>query len=74
MALFTTKAEYIAMFQSLHNILPIMFLVQEIRENRFPFISTKPYIYCKVFDDNSGVLELVRLPKLLPYTKHINVC
>jgi len=31
-------------------------------------------IYCKVFEDNSGALELARLPKLRPCTKHINVC
>ena len=30
--------------------------------------------YCKVFKDNSGALELARLPKLRPRTKHINVC
>jgi hypothetical protein len=31
-------------------------------------------MYCKVFEDNSGALELARLPKLDPRTKHINVC
>ncbi len=34
---------------------------------------TKPYVYCKVFEDNSGALELARHPKLRPRTKHINV-
>jgi hypothetical protein len=29
---------------------------------------------CKVFEDKSGALELARLPKLRPSTKHINVC
>ena len=28
----------------------------------------------QAFEDNSGALELVRLPKLPPHTKHINVC
>ncbi len=28
---------------------------------------------CKVFEDNSGALELARLSKLRPRTKHINV-
>jgi hypothetical protein len=31
-------------------------------------------VYCKVFEDNSGALELARLPWLRPRTKHINVC
>jgi hypothetical protein len=51
-----------------------MFLVQEICEKDFQVICTKPYVYCKVFEDNSGALELARLPKLCPCTKHINVC
>jgi hypothetical protein len=51
-----------------------MFLVQEICEKGFQVICTKPYVYCKVFEDNSGALELARLPKLCPCTKHINVC
>jgi hypothetical protein len=47
-----------------------MFLVQEICKKGFQVICTKPY----VFEDNSGALELARLPKLCPRTKHINVC
>ncbi len=70
----TTEAEYIAMSQSLRDILPIMFLVQEICKKGFQVICPKPYVYCKVFEDNSGALELARLPKLCPRTKHINVC
>jgi hypothetical protein len=73
-ALPTTEAEYIAMSQSLRDVLPIMFLVQEICKKDFQVICTKPYVYCKVFEDNSGVLELARLLKLCPCTKHINVC
>ncbi len=34
----------------------------------------QPYIYCKVFEDNSGALELAQLPQLHLCTKHINVC
>jgi hypothetical protein len=51
-----------------------MFLVQEICEKGFQVICTKPYIYCKVFEDDSGALELARLPKLHPCTKHNNIC
>eukprot|EP00957_Ditylum_brightwellii_P087858 6690782-Ditylum_brightwellii.AAC.1 len=28
---------------------------------------------CKVFEDNSGALELARVPKMRPRTKHINI-
>ena len=73
-ALSTTEAEYIAMSMALRDVIPIMSLVQEMRERDFKVICTEPYVYCKVFEDNSGALELARLPKLRPRTKHINVC
>ena len=73
-ALSTTEAEYIAMSQSLRNVIPIMGLLQEMREQNCNDLCTEPYVYCKVFEDNSGALELARLPKLCPRTKHINVC
>jgi hypothetical protein len=62
------------MSQALHDIIPIMNLVQEMREQNFKVICIKPYVYCKVFEDNAGALELARLPKLRPRTKHISVC
>ncbi len=34
---------------------------------------TEPHVYCKVFEDNSGALELAKLPKMQPCTKHINM-
>jgi hypothetical protein len=73
-ALSTTKAEYIAMSQSLCDIIPVMNLLQEMREGDFQVACTEPHVYCKGFEDNSGALELARLPKLCPRTKHINVC
>ena len=62
------------MSMALRDVIPIMSLVQEMRERHFKVICTEPYVYCKVFEDNSGALELARLPKLRPRTKHINVC
>jgi hypothetical protein len=73
-ALSTTEAKYIAMSQSLHDVIPVMNLLQEMREQDFQVICTEPHVYCKVFEDNSGALELARLPRLRPRTKHINVC
>jgi hypothetical protein len=73
-ALSTTEAEYIAMSQSLRDVFPIMFLVQKICEKGFQVICTKPYVYCKVFEDNFGALELARLLKLCPCTKHNSIC
>jgi hypothetical protein len=62
------------MSQSLCDVIPIMGLLQQMRERNFNVLCTEPYVYCKVFEDNSGALELARLSKLCPSTKHINVC
>ena len=73
-ALSTTEGEYIAMSMALRDAIPLMELIHEMRERKFDIINTQPYVYCKVFKDNSGALELARLPRLHPRTKHINVC
>ena len=72
-ALSTAEVEYIALLQSLQDVLPIMALVSEMKERKFRVICTEPYVYCKSFEDNSGALELARLPKLRPRSKHINI-
>ena len=73
-ALSTTEAEYIALSSALRDVIPIMQLVEEVKKKGFQVICTAPFVYCKAFEDNSGALELARLPKLRPRTKHINVC
>ena len=73
-ALSTTEAEYISLSMSLRDVIPIMMLLEEMKKKGFKVICTNPHVYCKVFEDNSGALELARLPKLRPRTKHINCC
>jgi hypothetical protein len=73
-ALSTTEAKYVTMSQSLCDVIPIMGLLQEMGEHNFNVLCTKPYVYCKVFEDNPGALKMAKLPKLCPRTKHINVC
>ncbi len=59
---------------ALCDIIPIIDLIQEMKDRNIPVICSKPYVYCKVFEDNAGALELARLPKLCPHNKHINIC
>ena len=72
-ALSTTEAEYIAMSMALRDVIPLMELIKEMREHKFDIVNMQPYVYFKVFEDNSGALELAQLPRLHPCTKHINV-
>jgi hypothetical protein len=62
------------MSQALRDIILVMNLLQKMREQNFKVVCIEPYVYCRVFEDNAGALELTRLPKLCPRTKHINVC
>ena len=67
----TTEAEYVSLSQSLRDVIPLMRLVNEIRETFDDTISAKPTVRCTVFEDNSGALELANVPKMRPRTKHI---
>lgn len=70
-ALSTTEAEYISLSMSLRDVIPIMSLISEIKSKGFDVPCTEPHVYCKLFEDNSGALELARLPKMRPRTKHL---
>jgi hypothetical protein len=71
-ALSTTEAEYVSLSQALRDLIPLMNLLEEIKDRGLPIIADTPKIHCKAFEDNSGALELARMPKLRPRTKHIN--
>ena len=71
-AMSTTEAEYIALSTSLREVIPMMGMLQEAREHGLPMEYLPPKVRCTVFEDNSGALELARLPKIRPRTKHIN--
>jgi hypothetical protein len=44
-ALSTTEAEYIAMSMALCDVIPIMDLIQEMKDRHIPVICSKPYFY-----------------------------
>jgi hypothetical protein len=72
-ALSSCEAEYVALSESLRDTIPLMNLINEFKQHGFEVINKEPRVYCKAFEDNSGALELARLPKMRPRTKHINV-
>jgi hypothetical protein len=61
------------MSQALREVLPLTLLVAELRQANFEMPSETPKIHCKVFEDNSGALEMARTPKMRPRTKHMNL-
>ena len=71
-AMSTTETEYIALATSFREVIPLMGLLTEAQEQGLHVGNLPPRIHCTILEDNSGALELVRLPKIRPRTKHIN--
>ena len=74
-ALSTAESEYIAISSATREVLPLMELVQEMNEKGCGLSSYPPNVICRVFEDNSGAVELAtstKPPKMRPRTKHIN--
>jgi glucuronate isomerase len=49
-----------------------MNLFKEMEQAGIPIISSNAKVHCKVFEDNSGALEIARIAKYRPRTKHLN--
>lgn len=69
----TTESEYVALSESMRSTIPLMHLLDELEDIKIIPRHNTPRVHCKVFEDNSGALELAKVPKLRPRTKHINV-
>ena len=69
-ALSTTEAEYIALSQSMREVIPFMTLLQEI-DKIFSINTNKARFHCKVFEDNNSCISLAKSEKFSPRTKHI---
>lgn len=72
-ALSSTESEYIGISYALREVIPIMEVLKEMKSLKFPIGTTTPKVKCKVFEDNSGALEMAKIHKYRPRTKHLNV-
>ena len=72
-ALSTTEDEYISLSSALRECIPLITLLAEINDNTTITTNNLPVMRCTAFEDNAGALELAKLPKMRPRTKHINV-
>ena len=64
--------EYIALSQSLREVIPFITLLDGINET-FPIHKPTPVIHCKVWEDNNGTISLAQSQKFSPRTKHISI-
>ena len=68
----TTDAEYIALSHSMRELIPCRALLKEI-ERIVNIEVGRPSFQSTVFEDNTGVINLARLPKMRACTKHSNI-
>jgi hypothetical protein len=66
------EAEYLSLSTALRDVIPLMKVVKEFKEELLLPMATTPVVHCKAFEDTSGAVELARVPKMRPRTKHIN--
>jgi hypothetical protein len=59
-ALSTSEAEYIALSTALRDVIPMMDLLNEMKETGHD-VQSRPMVHCKLFEDNSGALEFARV-------------
>jgi hypothetical protein len=72
-ALSTTEAECIALSQAIWEVLPIIWLMEEARQQGIPVLNATPKVHCKVFEDNAGAIEIANVPKMRPRTEQLNI-
>jgi hypothetical protein len=72
-ALSSTESEYTGLSYALREAIPVMEILKEMKIRKFPVVTEKPTIRCRVFEDNSGALEMANVHKFRPRTKHLNV-
>jgi hypothetical protein len=74
-ALSSTESEYLAISTVMREVLPLIEILDEIKENIKGICDIIPEVHCKVFEDNSGAVEVAtsaKHTKMRPRTKHIN--
>ena len=66
----TCEAEYAALSLALRDVIEMMQMLTEFNAKGYK-LPVKPTIRCKLFEDNSGALEIARVQKYRPRTRHL---
>ena len=70
-ALSSTESEVIALSSATREIIPLIRLLRELHRHGFPTGDTTPTVKCRIFEDNMGAIEIAKVPKVRPRTKHM---
>jgi hypothetical protein len=72
-ALSTTEAEYIALSQSLRDLILIRRLLAEASKGLHLQLKKNAIVHSTVFVDNNGALAIAKSPRMSLHTKHITI-
>ena len=72
-ALSTTEAEYIGMSRALQDTLPLVWLLEEMKSHGHKIFSSTAKVHCRVFQDNSGAIEVANTPKYRPINQKVSL-
>ena len=70
-ALSTTEEECTGLSYALREVIPIMNLLKDMKEKKLNVSDGVVKVHCKVFEDNSGAIEIAKGNKYRPRTKHL---
>ena len=67
-----TDIEYISLLHSMRDPVPLINLLNKLN---YVLLSSEENvkIYCAIFEDNNGYIELVKFRNMIPCTKHIGL-
>ena len=68
---YSTESEYTGLSYAIREAIPLMKLLKEMKKQGLQVLDHHPKVHCKVFQDNSGALEIATAHKWRPMTKHI---
>jgi hypothetical protein len=71
-ALSTAESELIALSEASKFVKSMTYLIDKLHK-RDIILMIKPNICCQIFEDNTAALEISKVPKIRPRTRHINV-
>ena len=72
-AMSTTEAEYMALSTAMREVIYCIHLLDELTKKGIRLSRSTPVVKCSVFEDNVGAIELAKMPKWRPRTKHIAI-
>jgi hypothetical protein len=72
-AMSSTESEYTGASYALREAIPIMDMLEEMKTHGVPIESSHAKIHCRLYEDNSGALEILKKAKYRPRTRHLLV-